>query len=205
MNIDGQCHCGRVSYQADIDPERVSICHCTDCQHLTGSPYRVTVLCSASQVRVSGTPKIYAKSGDNGRTRFQHFCPECGSPLFTSGESERDDWGIRWGSIRQRDRLKPARQIWCRSAAPWIDAVAQLPGRPADCPSKHSELANEGAPGLNTRRGRLAQLVRASRLHREGRRFESVAAYQPSPCGLRLGKPAAAHLTKADDVFQLVF
>ena len=31
--------------------------------------------------------------------------------------------------------------------------------------------------------GRLAQLVRASRLHREGRRFESVAAYQrlPSP------------------------
>src|SRR4051794_23714371 len=28
--------------------------------------------------------------------------------------------------------------------------------------------------------GRLAQLVRASRLHREGREFESLAAYQPS-------------------------
>jgi hypothetical protein len=44
MHIDGQCHCGRVTYQADIDPERVSICHCTDCQTLTGSPYRVTVI-----------------------------------------------------------------------------------------------------------------------------------------------------------------
>jgi hypothetical protein len=22
MNIDGQCHCGSVTYQADIDPER---------------------------------------------------------------------------------------------------------------------------------------------------------------------------------------
>jgi len=31
-----------------------------------------------------------------------------------------------------------------------------------------------------------------SRLHREGREFESLAAYQPSPCGLRLGKPAIA-------------
>jgi hypothetical protein len=50
MEIDGGCHCGRVTYQADIDPERVSICHCTDCQALTGSPYRVTVICSADQV-----------------------------------------------------------------------------------------------------------------------------------------------------------
>src|SRR6266403_5344485 len=41
-----------------------------------------------------------------------------------------------------------------------------------------SELAPKGRPRLNKRRGRLAQLVRASRLHREGRRFESVTAYQ---------------------------
>jgi hypothetical protein len=52
--------------------------------------------------------------------------------VFTSGEGGPDDWGIRWGSIRQRDRLGPKRQIWCRSAVPWINAVAELPGRPAD-------------------------------------------------------------------------
>jgi hypothetical protein len=133
MLIDGQCHCGRVTYQADIDPERVSICHCTDCQMLTGSPYRVTVICSANQVRMTGgLAKIYSKTGDNGRPRFQHFCVECGSPLFTSGEGGPDDWGIRWGSIRQRDQLKPARQIWCRSAVPWIHDLAGLPGQPGD-------------------------------------------------------------------------
>jgi hypothetical protein len=38
-------------------------------------------------------------------------------------------------------------------------------------------LAPEGPAALNRRRGRLAQLVRASRLHREGREFESLAAY----------------------------
>src|SRR5260370_6400493 len=43
-----------------------------------------------------------------------------------------------------------------------------------------SDLAPMGAPALNRRRGRLAQLVRASRLRREGRRFESVTAYQAS-------------------------
>jgi hypothetical protein len=134
MHIDGRCHCGLVTFEADIDPRTVSICHCTDCQSLTGSPYRVTVICTGEQIRMTGQPpKIYAKTGDNGRTRFQHCCAECGSPLFTSGEgNEADGWGIRWGSIRQRDRLKPARQIWCRSAVPWIDDVTGLPGRPAD-------------------------------------------------------------------------
>jgi hypothetical protein len=130
MQIDGQCHCGRVAYRAEIDPADVSICHCTDCQSLTGSPYRVTVICSEGDVRLTGAaPKIYSKRGDNGRIRHQHFCPDCGSPLFTSGEGGPDDFGIRWGSIRQRGELKPARQIWCRSAAPWIHDLAGLPGK----------------------------------------------------------------------------
>src|SRR5690242_21583975 len=99
MQIDGQCHCGRVTYQAEIDPKAVSVCHCTDCQQLTSSPYRVTVICSAEQIRMTGkAPIIYAKKGDNGRARFQYFCGECGSPLFTSGEEgDADNWGIRWG------------------------------------------------------------------------------------------------------------
>jgi hypothetical protein len=133
MKIDGRCHCAAVTYEAEIDPELVSICHCTDCQTLTGSPNRVTVICSAGQIRITGQPpRIYAKTGDNGRTRFQHFCGTCGSPLFTSAEGGPDDWGIRWGSIRQRDQLQPMRQIWCRSAVPWINDLKGLPGRPTD-------------------------------------------------------------------------
>jgi hypothetical protein len=134
MHINGQCHCGRVTYEAEIDAEAVSVCHCTDCQTLTGSPFRVTAICSGQAVRLTGgTPRIYHKRGDNGRVRFQHFCGECGSPLFTSGEGEdADAWGIRWGSIRQRDALRPTRQIWCQSATVWIDAVPGLPGRPRD-------------------------------------------------------------------------
>ena len=47
MKIDGQCHCGQITFEAEIDPEAVSICHCRDCQTLTGSPFRVTAICSA--------------------------------------------------------------------------------------------------------------------------------------------------------------
>ena len=43
MKIDGSCHCGAIRYEAEVDPGGVSICHCTDCQKLTGSAFRVTV------------------------------------------------------------------------------------------------------------------------------------------------------------------
>jgi hypothetical protein len=134
MNVHGACHCGRVSFEATIDPARMSICHCTDCQILTGSPFRVTVLTSRDDIHLTGAePAVYVKTGDNGGRRVQHFCSTCGSPVFTSGDDESGgEWGIRWGSIRERAALRPARQIWCRSAVPWLDEVAGLPARPAD-------------------------------------------------------------------------
>ncbi len=129
MKIDGGCQCGQVSFEAEIDPENVLICHCTDCQRLTGSPFRVTVLTSRESIRLTGNPpKVYVKTGDSGRKRVQYFCSECGSPMFTGGEgADGEAWGIRWGSIRQRRELAPKRQIWFRSAAPWLDRIANLP------------------------------------------------------------------------------
>lgn len=131
MKVDGGCHCGRVTYEAQVDPTKVGICHCTDCQSLTGSAYRVTVSAARTDVRLTGdSPKEYVKTGDNGRKRLQYFCPECGSPLFTTGENEDAGvWGIRWGSINQRHELTPGSQIWLHSAAPWVGDIGKLPGR----------------------------------------------------------------------------
>jgi hypothetical protein len=59
MRIDGRCHCGFITYEADIDPERVVICHCTDCQTLTGSAFRTAVLTREGGFRLlSGELKI---------------------------------------------------------------------------------------------------------------------------------------------------
>ena len=134
MHIDGQCHCGFVTYEAEIDPEGVSICHCTDCQRLTGSAYRVTAGAPRSAFRLTGgEPKLYVKIADNGRKRLQFFCPHCGSPVYTTGTDEdAEKIGIRVGTINQRRELKPGSQIWCSSALPWIGDIGALPGRPRD-------------------------------------------------------------------------
>jgi hypothetical protein len=129
MEIQGQCHCGDIAYEAIVDPERVSICHCTDCQHLTGGAWRVTVGCRRQDFRLlRGTPTVYVKVGDSGTHRAQSFCGRCGSPLFVHTVGDIERLGLRVGNISQRAQLVPKRQIWCRSALPWALDIAGLPG-----------------------------------------------------------------------------
>ena len=44
MHVDGSCHCGDITYAAEIDPAKVIICHCTDCQTLSKIPARMSML-----------------------------------------------------------------------------------------------------------------------------------------------------------------
>src|SRR6185437_7136576 len=75
MHIDGACLCGGVSYSAEVDPARVIICHCTDCQTISGGPYRVNVPVLAENFAVRGEPAVYPKRGGSGETVDTAFCP----------------------------------------------------------------------------------------------------------------------------------
>jgi len=122
MKIDGRCHCGYISYEAEIEPEKVVICHCTDCQTLSGSAFRTVALTRENAFRIlSGEPKIYVKTGEGGTKRVQSFCPECGTPIYSStiGDGPKV-YGVRVGTARQRDQLVPKIQLWCRSSQRWL-------------------------------------------------------------------------------------
>jgi Glutathione-dependent formaldehyde-activating enzyme len=43
MKVTGGCHCGQITYEAEIDPATVRVCHCTDCQKLTGTAFRANI------------------------------------------------------------------------------------------------------------------------------------------------------------------
>jgi hypothetical protein len=121
MTIDGACHCGFIAYQATIDPEHVGICHCTDCQTLSRSAFRTYVLAPRDGFRLlTGQPKMYVKSGQSRAKRTQAFCPECGTPIYSSAPNDPRVFSIRAGTVRQRNELIPRNQIWSRSAQAWL-------------------------------------------------------------------------------------
>jgi hypothetical protein len=128
MNVDGKCHCGRISYTAIVDPAKVSVCHCTDCQMFTGSAYRVSVHVPKEQFALrSGAPAIYVKTAASGAKRAQAFCADCGTPVYSSAASEPTTYSLRIGCLSQRADLPPKRRIWCDSAVGWSQDLQTLP------------------------------------------------------------------------------
>ena len=129
MKVDGRCHCGSVTFTAEIDPEKVRICHCTDCQNSTGTAYRVNVPAIKGTFRMTGGPvKQYVKTtADSGTKRVQGFCPQCGTPIYSSPDHNTEVVGLRVGAIRQRAELKPKLQQWCRSRLEWTQDLHGLP------------------------------------------------------------------------------
>ena len=83
MKIDGRCHCGAISFAADINPALVIICHCTDCQTISGAPYRANVPVKAHNFELSGAPKTYLKTAESGQSMSLAFCGDCGAALYS--------------------------------------------------------------------------------------------------------------------------
>lgn len=120
MRVTGRCHCGQITFAAEIDPGRVQVCHCSDCQMLSGSAFRTNVpVVRGSFVLKSGEPKVYVKTADSGNKPVHGFCPECGTPIYSAVPGEPPSYSLRVGTLDRRAELLPARQIWCRSALPW--------------------------------------------------------------------------------------
>ena len=130
MKVDGACACGAIRIEAEADPENTNMCHCTDCQTATGTAFRVSVRVQGAMLKITGKPAIYVKTtAESGNPRVQAFCASCGSPLYstTVGEGVQPLYMLRVGILRQRDQFVPKRQIWCRSAQPWLAKIADVP------------------------------------------------------------------------------
>ncbi len=125
MKITGECHCGAIAYEAELDPKKVGICHCSDCQALSASAFRTLAIVAADTFSIKkGSPREYVKVGDSGNRRAQAFCPECGSGLYaTDADDDRKAYNIRMGTVHQRRDLAPRFECWRQSALPWLPEI----------------------------------------------------------------------------------
>lgn len=157
MHIDGQCHCGEITFEAEIDPETVSVCHCTDCQTLTGSPFRVTAVCSGAEVRLTAQDLRQAR-----RQRPDALPALLRRLRFPAVHERRRRPGGRLG--HPLGQHPPARQIAARQAdlvpvGGGVDrrgAAAAGPATGLRPWNWRSALARSGPVGIKKRRGAVS-------------------------------------------------
>jgi hypothetical protein len=128
MKIDGRCHCGQVTFEAEADPDTTTICNCTDCQAMSGAPLRAVIVARPGTfVILSGKPTEYRKTADSGNVRPQGFCPHCGTALYSTSVGDTPKaYNVRVGALRQRNELVPRRQVFVRSQQAWINDLNSI-------------------------------------------------------------------------------
>jgi hypothetical protein len=130
MEVDGQCHCGAIMYEADVEPGTIAICNCNDCQKQSGSAFRTNIPTSAENFRIiEGSPTTYIKTADSGARRTHAFCGTCGSPIYACAAENPKTYSLRVGALNQKHLLgAPARQTWTKRRFAWLDELSSIPG-----------------------------------------------------------------------------
>jgi hypothetical protein len=124
MSITGRCLCGACAYTLDALLAPGGICHCEDCRRVTGSAFGVSFRAERSKLARYGVTRVFRKTADSGAELSRHFCPQCGSPLYTESEAHADAVFIKAGSLDDPDALVIDRQMWMVSRTAWLDNAA---------------------------------------------------------------------------------
>ncbi len=124
--LTGGCLCGAVRYEVDGDPLFAVLCHCRDCQRVSGTGHVPVLGVPRSSLKVSGSTKTFSARGSSGLPSVRHFCPNCGSLLFGMPESVPDSVSIYVGSLDDPSVFQPATVIFRRDRHAWDIGAAAL-------------------------------------------------------------------------------
>lgn len=119
--FSGGCSCGAVRYTCSAEPIATYACHCTACQKRTSSAFGISLRVPSDALTIDqGTPKTRVRVADSGNERIQHFCGDCGSPLFGTGASTPDVTVVYAGTLDDPSWIRIEANIWTDSALPWV-------------------------------------------------------------------------------------
>jgi hypothetical protein len=91
-------------------PYRVGVCHCFDCRKHHGALFQASAIFPQGSVTIEGETRDYA-----GR----HFCPNCGSSVFSRSGDETE---VNLGSLDAIDQFKPTYELWTIRRESWLPA-----------------------------------------------------------------------------------
>ena len=125
----GGCLCGDVRIAAAGRPYRVGICHCLDCRKHHGALFHASAVFPQDAVTIEGETRDY---------RGRHFCPSCGSSVFSRSEDEIE---VHLGSLDAPNQLKPTYELWTIRRESWLPAFpnTRLYERNRDNPQNRTE------------------------------------------------------------------
>lgn len=103
QSMTGGCACGKVRYEAKVDPAGAYLCHCRMCQRATGSVSIAFVNAQLNDVTWESEPDWYESSPIARRP----FCAHCGTSLGFLFTEDADKMDLTVGSFDDPSPFAP--------------------------------------------------------------------------------------------------
>ena len=122
----GNCLCNQVRFGFETKPADVSICHCSICQHMTGSAFGAYVKVSEADLTLThGASHLCSyEVTDKLSTRFYRVC---GSTIYASHSDHPGFVYVSLGTISEGSDIRPTYHEFIGSKASWYDIQDSLP------------------------------------------------------------------------------
>ncbi|MBI0326865.1 GFA family protein [Burkholderia plantarii] len=119
----GGCLCGAVRYVLKGEPRVITICHCTHCRKLSGSPFSFNLAIRETDFERNGETKLFMDTGSSGNPVHRHFCGNCGSPIFAKIAAAPGKVIVKAGTLDNPDGLQPRVEIHTEHSLKWLAPV----------------------------------------------------------------------------------
>ena len=125
-SLVGGCYCGSIRYEVSPSPESKAcvLCHCRDCQRLSGSAFSMNTAVRANTFRFTGgEPKWHTTPADSGNIVPRPRCGECGTIIYSRPSKDEDHLGdtiyIKTGTLDDPSEYwDPKVEIFINSCMP---------------------------------------------------------------------------------------
>lgn len=128
--LKGGCLCGAVNYQVTGKPIVTGHCHCVDCRKTSGTGHCTHVAMRADEVHLTGAMSSYRRPADSGNMVERFFCPNCGSPIYSTNLAMPGMVFVRASSLDDPDQVTPQMAVYASRAPTWDVTDASLPTFP---------------------------------------------------------------------------
>lgn len=116
---EGGCQCGAVRYRIAGEPEWLTICHCSECKHQSGSAFGMSLRLRADDVTTTGPTKTWTRIADSGNPVVCHFCEICGTRVFHV-PAMPGFVHIKPGTLDDFTRFAPQYESFIEHKADWL-------------------------------------------------------------------------------------
>ncbi|KAK8865908.1 hypothetical protein IAR55_001056 [Kwoniella newhampshirensis] len=125
MTLTGSCLCGGCQVVVDSTEDKQIACHCTDCQHTSGTAHSSNILPKISDVKITGSVNEYNSTAASGNTVTRVFCGTCGSPLAHKSKAFGDAMAVQTGSFPEFRKIPFAAELFVKDR--WT-GIPEIPG-----------------------------------------------------------------------------